>query len=279
MHLCEIDPFVRFAANVHHNITPNQVKVTDCRIFYVEAGAAQIVIDGKTFQLEKNSLFYCCSGSIYSVKAAPDLRLLCVNFDLDRSYQQDTLPLPVYAQQEIWCEMPVYAPNVEGSTFLNSYLLVQDAAWLRSNLLEIVKAHNENTPLGNALCGSLLKTLLLQLHGAKQKDMPEKLAIVQTYIRNHYKENPTNKELGKLVGYHEYYLNRTFLAYTGMSLHEYLIKVRMEKAISLIRNTDLPLTAIAEEIGIQSYPHFSSCFKSAFGCSPSEYRRRHRGGI
>ena len=124
-----------------------------------------------------------------------------------------------------------------------------------------------------------MKTLLLQLHRAKQKELPDKLATVQAYIRDHYKENPSNKELGKLVGYHEYYLNRIFLAYTGMSLHEYLIKVRLEKAISLIINTNLPLNTVATEVGIQSYPHFSSCFRAAFGCSPSQYRRRHRGGI
>lgn len=279
MYLFEIDPFVRFAAGVRRDIMPSRVKVTDCRIFYVEEGEARIRIEGECLPLEKNSLFYCRSGSVYTVEATPDLRLICLNFDLDRSHQQDTLPFPVCARQELWSEMPVHDQSVEDSSFLNGYLLVRNAVWLRSAILELVEEYKENTPLGSALCGSLLKTLLLRLHRAKRQEIPEKLAKVQSYIRSHYKENPTNKEMGALVGYHEYYLNRTFLAYTGMNLHEYLIKVRLEQAAQLIFNTELPLNAVAEEVGIQSYPHFSACFKAFFGCSPSQYRRRYRDGI
>ena len=279
MILKEIDPFVRFAAVVYRDITPVPVKVTDCRIFYVEEGEARIFIDGECIHLKKNSLLYCCGGSIYTVESGADLCRICLNFDLDRSHQQDTLPFPVCAKQELWEKMPVHSPKVEDSDFLSSYLVVQDALWLRNDILELVEAYKENTDLGNALCGSLLKTILLRLHRAKRKEMPPKLAKVQDYIRNHYKENPTNKELADLVGHHEYYLNRTFLTFTGMNLHEYLIKVRLEQAAQLILNSDLPLNSIAEEVGIHSYPHFSSYFKAAYGCSPSQYRRRYTDGI
>ena len=95
--------------------------------------------------------------------------------------------------------------------------------------------------------------------------------MVQKYIHRHYPEHITNQDLAQLAGYHEYYLNRIFRSYTGLNLHEYLIKVRMEQAAYLILNTDLPLTAIAEQVGISSYPHFSGCFKDYFGCAPSQY--------
>ena len=45
MRLSEINPFVRFAAGVRNGIMNTAVKVTDCRIFYVEQGQARLYID------------------------------------------------------------------------------------------------------------------------------------------------------------------------------------------------------------------------------------------
>lgn len=269
MRLCDIDPFVRFAAGVRNGIMNTAVKVTDCRIFYVEHGQAQIYIDDVCCNLQKNSLFYCRGGSTYRVCSREDLRLLCINFDMDRSHCRETLPLPVSAKQEQWDQLPVYFQPVEDSSVLNGFLFLEDASWLYESVLELTREQGD--PL---LCGSLLKTLLLRLHRAKQRQLPPKLALVQEYIRANYCEDLTNEQLGALAGYHPYYLNRMFSTYTGMKLHEYLIKVRLEQAAYLILNTRLPLTAIAEQVGIRSYPHFSASFKSRYGCAPAQYRNR-----
>lgn len=269
MRLCDLDPFVRFAAGVRNGIMNTAVKVTDCRIFYVEQGQAQIYIDGVCCNLQKNSLFYCCGGSTYRVQSQGDLQLLCINFDLDRSHSRQTLPLPVSAKQEQWGQVPVYFQPVEDSTVLNGYFFLEDGSWLYESLQELTREQGD--PL---LSGSLLKTLLLRLHRAKQRQLPPKLVLVQEYIRTNYHKEVTNEQLGALAGYHPYYLNRMFLSYTGMKLHEYLIKVRLEQAAYLILNTQLPLTAIAEQVGIRSYPHFSASFKSRYGCSPAQYRNR-----
>lgn len=277
MQLSQIDPFVRFAAGVRDGIMNTAVKVTDCRIFYVEEGQAQIFIGQERCQLRKNSLFYCCGGSTYRVQSQSGLKLVCINFDLNRSHRQETLPLPVYARAEHWAEIPVYFEPVEDSSFLNGHLFIEDASWLYESVLELVREQGQG--LSSLLCGSLLKTLLLRLHRAKQQQMPPKLALVQDYIRSNYHRELTNEQLGTLAGYHPYYLNRLFYGYTGMKLHQFLVKVRMEQASYLIINTQLPLTAVAEQVGIRSYPHFSSCFKSYYGCSPAQYRSRNGAGI
>lgn len=269
MRLSEINPFVRFAAGVRNGIMNTAVKVTDCRIFYVEQGQARLYIDGVCCDLQKNSLFYCCAGSTYQVQNQGGLQLLCINFDLDRSHCDQIMPLPVYAAQEQWDQMPVYFQPVEDSPFLNSFLFLEDGSWLYEAVLELTREQGDGL-----LCGSLLKTLLLRLHRAKQRALPPKLMLVQEYIRANFHKELTNEDLGALAGYHPYYLNRMFYTYTGMKLHEYLIKVRLEQAAYLILNTQLPLTAIAEQVGMRSYPHFSASFKSRYGCCPAQYRNR-----
>ena len=272
MYLKDLNPFVRFAATVRNGVMSSAVKVTDCRIFYVEQGQVRIYMDGNTFELTEKSLFYCASGSIYRAERLSDLQLMCINFDLSRGWEQESLPLPVCTQQDQWADMPVFRNSVEDSSFLNTYLFIRDAAQFRDELRQLCQT--ESTPLGGLLQNSLLKLTLLKLHSLRQQPLPPKLAQTMAYIRSHYKEPITNKQLGQLTGYHEYYLNRSFAACTGMTIHQYLLRVRMEQASYLLLNTDLPLSEIAEEVGIRSYPHFSASFKNTYGCSPTEYRKR-----
>lgn len=276
MRLHQIDPYVRFAAVVVGGSTATPVKVTDCRIFYAEEGQARIYINAEQCILEKGSLFYCPGGSIYRIQAQPELRLICINFDLTRSHRQDSQPFPICMRQELWDSMTVYRENLEDSPFLNSFLLIKDASAWYESIKELVREFDKNDQLSSLLCGSLLKTLLLRLHQTGRPELPPKLQLVQEFIRTNYKEPISNKQLGELTGYHEYYLNRTFKSYTGLTLHEFLVKVRMEQAAYLILNTQLPLSVIAEEVGIRSYPHFSSCFKEFYGCSPARFNLRGR---
>ncbi len=279
MRLCDMDPYVRFAASVRNGIMNTAVKVTDCRIFYVEDGQADIHIGDKCLHLNKNSLFYCCGGSAYRVQTQAALSLICINFDLTRSNAEYNQPFRVCSDPQQWPDMRIHYESVEDSSFLGSYLLLEDGTWLCENIAQIVAEYREHTHLSDMLCGSLLKSLLLKMHQAKGQQIPTKLATVQAYIQSHFDEPLTNSQLGQLVGYHEYYLNRVFSTYTGMNLHKYLLKVRMEKAAYLILNTDMPLNSIAEAVGLHSYPHFSSCFRNSWGCSPAQYRQRHRAGI
>ena len=124
-----------------------------------------------------------------------------------------------------------------------------------------------------------MKLLLLELHRASQKELPEKLQTVREYIHDHYAERITNKTLADLVGYHEYYLNRIFLSYTGKNLHSYLLSVRLEHAKELILNTDLSLQVISSRVGFGNYAHFSAYFKQICHQSPAQYRKQLRSNI
>ena len=49
---------------------------------------------------------------------------------------------------------------------------------------------------------------------------------------------------------------------------------RLERACSLLRNTALPITEIAEACGISDYNYFSKIFRQSEGVSPREYRKK-----
>ena len=61
---------------------------------------------------------------------------------------------------------------------------------------------------------------------------------------------------------------------TGLSPKKYQMRSRLVRAGKLLRETNLQISEIAEQIGFESIFSFSKRFKKLLGCSPSEYRRK-----
>lgn len=69
------------------------------------------------------------------------------------------------------------------------------------------------------------------------------------------------------------YLSRIFKQETGYTFVEYLTKVRMEKAIKLLKETDLKAYQVAESVGISNPHYFSICFKKWTGISVNDFKK------
>lgn len=281
MKICQLDPHLRFAAGLRYEMPYNKkpVRVTDCRIFYVTQGYAQVTICDATYTLEPDTLFYCCSGSRYTVETQEGFSLVSLNFDLSQQFNNIQRPISPFRDPKKWDTMPVFTDHVTDSSFLNDHLFLTGATIFRDPVLRIAEDFSAIDPLSQLLCCQRLKLLLLELHRASQKELPEKLQTVREYIHDHYAERITNKTLADLVGYHEYYLNRIFLSYTGKNLHSYLLSVRLEHAKELILNTDLSLQVISSRVGFGNYAHFSAYFKQICHQSPAQYRKQLRSNI
>ncbi len=68
---------------------------------------------------------------------------------------------------------------------------------------------------------------------------------------------------------------RAFKAAFGETPHRYLQRRRVERAMTLLRQTDRPVTTIAWDVGFASLGTFSRTFSAVVGCSPTAFRARH----
>jgi len=69
------------------------------------------------------------------------------------------------------------------------------------------------------------------------------------------------------------YFSRVFKGTVGVSFIEYLIRLRISNAESLIKTTQLSIIDIAEECGLSSVSNFYSAYKKLMGHNPSYVRK------
>lgn len=95
---------------------------------------------------------------------------------------------------------------------------------------------------------------------------------VISYIKEHLEERLSIQSLSSMVHLSPNYLGKIFFQKTGTFVHQYITNCRMNKACDLLRQTNLPINAIGEMVGIANPHYFSKLFRDTMGMSPSKYR-------
>jgi transcriptional regulator GlxA family with amidase domain len=75
------------------------------------------------------------------------------------------------------------------------------------------------------------------------------------------------EELAKIAGVSERHLTRLFKQSTGITLNEYRTKIRLERAMTLLRNPQLTLESVAEKCGFSDSRHLRRLWKTTYGTS------------
>lgn len=100
------------------------------------------------------------------------------------------------------------------------------------------------------------------------------VARVQDYIDAHFAEDLRIAALAEQFYLNRYYLSHLFRNSTGHTLKEYLTMVRLTHARSLLLTTQLKVNEVCFQCGFNDVNRFISCFRTAFGCTPLQYRKR-----
>ena len=87
------------------------------------------------------------------------------------------------------------------------------------------------------------------------------------------RENITLEEVCAHVGFSVAYFSALFKKETGEGFAKYLMRVRMDEAKTLLRETGLSVTEICERVGYNDRKHFTQTFHKIAGVNPAEYRK------
>ncbi|ASA20217.1 response regulator transcription factor [Paenibacillus donghaensis] len=98
------------------------------------------------------------------------------------------------------------------------------------------------------------------------------LENIKAYIDNRYFENIRISMFTDKYFLSREYLMKLFKGKYGYGIHEYVQKVRMDKAKELLADPGLKIQDISERLGYKDKNYFSKAFRNYYECSPSEYR-------
>ena len=93
------------------------------------------------------------------------------------------------------------------------------------------------------------------------------------YILAHVDELVTTEALSRHLGMNRTYLCKQFAEETGLTINQYVTKVKMEEAKRLLHITQKPIGEIAQYLGYSSQSYFQKVFKTYAGITPAEYRK------
>lgn len=78
-------------------------------------------------------------------------------------------------------------------------------------------------------------------------------------------------QLAEVAQVSEFHFSRLFKNTTGMAPHQFVLRLRLERALSLIKTGQLSLSGVAVAAGFFDQAHFSNVFKRAFGMTPRAF--------
>jgi len=105
----------------------------------------------------------------------------------------------------------------------------------------------------------------------------KRIATIHDYLMNNYQEEVNLKKLAALVNMAEGSLCRFFKMNMGITLFEYLNKIKIEFACKLLMDNDLSIMEVCFDSGFNNISHFNKQFKKITGVPPSDYRKRFKG--
>lgn len=127
-----------------------------------------------------------------------------------------------------------------------------------------------------ALLGQYLANYADRQAIACSENEPPAVASAKAFIQAHMDEPITLDRVVRHVHVSRFYFCKLFKKATGLTLTEYVARVRLEKAKSLLMDPELRVSEIVFVAGFGSIPQFNSVFKQVVGMSPSAYRAQLR---
>ncbi|HYX70405.1 MAG TPA: AraC family transcriptional regulator [Terriglobales bacterium] len=150
-------------------------------------------------------------------------------------------------------------------------------SWLFRRLHREFRQQDAAAPL--AMEGLALELLaeVLRWNAAPEARAPRWLSQVQELLHARFAEPWTLAEIARSAEVHPAYLARSFRRHLGVTVGEYVRRLRVEFACRRLAADDAPLNGIAAEAGFADQSHFTRTFRRATGLTPARYRAA-RGG-
>lgn len=234
----------------HNNLSP-QAEMTKTKIYFNELtivlkGELSYTVNGEKLSVLSGDVIFVKNGSIRQREKVENADYVSFNF-----LSEDEFDLPAILKNGT---SDLVFQLINACDLIYKYttnLLDERFTLLLSCLIKQLKVQRiiQSEP-----------ALVNQIKNYIRLNLDKKISLVDVSEQTHYS-----------VSHCEMVFNKT----TGISITNYVIKKRIEKAKSLLTERTLTLTEVADAVGFNDYNYFSRVFKKETGVSPLVYRNTY----
>lgn len=118
---------------------------------------------------------------------------------------------------------------------------------------------------------SAMLTLLME-HNERNADIYGKVLSI---LHTEYTKRLTIGEIAEKCHYSKAFISRRFQEKSGMTVNQYLNRLRMEKAQKLLMESEMKIEDVAASVGFSDANYFIAFFSKTYGTPPGQYRKKH----
>ena len=283
------EPIVPYVRRARYSILePNTLIkercIFDYELLYVKEGFVTVTIEDAIYTGKPGDFFIFRPRQRHSIHVsakAPVIQPL-VHFDLLYREKREEIPVSFKNLEEMTAEeLTLFHPDILNRFFspFPSLLHPHTPKYIEQLIFDLIHEYDNPTLFSEIRLAQLFLrlwehvldeiTYSFDFQTKKKEDHAPKIKF---FIEQCVSRSLSLKELKELTHLSQAHIFRIFRDAYGTSPFQYHAFVRVQKAKLMIRNTNMSITEIAENLGFSSIQDFCRVFKRVDGFPPSTYR-------
>jgi len=230
---------------------------------------------GKPVIADPNTVMFYNEGQEYFRTQLSVDGDLCESFGIDRRLVADAIR-PFNAHIDDHPHLPFEFSHGPGDPI--SYLLQRlvvnhvlsdqhpNPLYIEETVLHVLKRVAANSYLQRGITAH-------KTNHAREKELVD---AVRKLLATHFDQNLSLEQIALHLNYSAFHLCRLFQKHTGLTIHKYLKRLRLQTSLEYVTQANTDLTTLALKLGFSSHSHFTEAFRKTFGTPPSTLRNTSR---
>lgn len=224
------------------------------------------IVDNKTYTIGNNRIFPVNPGQLIYSSENKIVSSYIAMF-IDRSLIS-RISMDLYGSEDVQFINGGYRVSKETLDFINMFIFEEKnkqcgySFMLQSLSIQIIVSLLRHT-----------KNNLQIFQSGRHFIKAENIYRAEDFMQEHFNDDFTINELSKIASLSPYHFIRVFKSQTGKTPYKYLMDLRVEKAVELLRSGKYSMTEVSVLCGFANPSHFSTIFKKKTGISPSDYNK------
>jgi len=256
-------------------------RLLDYLLVFMQSGRCTLTVEDARCELEPGDFALVQPGERHSFQAPVDTTTPYAHLDLFYNPRRDE-SFPARPGQVDLSELAeLQQPRLDEALGVSvpSSFRPRQASRFEAVMLRMVGLWQSRDPVdqleAQMLATELVVHLLRDFAPPRAREWPgaERFGWVTSYLSMRLAEPVSVDDLARRAHLSPSHFAAEFRRQFGLPPHQYLMRLRIEHAQSLLTTTDAPLAEVATLCGFADTPHLTKAFRRATGTTPAAYRR------